>query len=202
MGVVDVGSDKRSMFRHFDSLLRDCAGPFKVEGRSLVDWTAFGHAMSNRRANYTVLAMMTVLVFAFAALEFVPVTTIVAVFVPLVVSIGLINWYWGEWTEVGDYRSGRGYIKRYSLSVSEGVERVHGTFTGRGIPFRVFDVTLGQWPGRPRATLFETTRSGLVVTLFKDGADLGSILVHVGRWSRSRKRVSRTLMRVLDEALA
>ena len=195
----DMGHAEYRMIHHFDQLLRDCKDPLDMERRSLEYWTAFGHTRWTKRDVHMVTVIFFIVTtLAFAALEFVTVATIGLILLTILFFGVMIGELGLEHVDLGEYRTGRGFIKKYHVQTSDAVERTFWTLNQARIPFKMFGVTLTRWPGKPRASVFLTERSGLRITVFKDLQDPYFTVVHVGGLNKKNRRGARAVMRILD----
>ena len=196
-GGLGKGHDQAMIF-YFDQLLRDCKGPFRIERRSLEKWAPFGMNIADPdMARILIIAFFIFLILFFASLSWGTYSPSVA----LLILVGVITYsIWdlgGEKMEVG-YRTRPGFIKMYQITTTSAVESVYQALSFGKVPFNVFGVTLTDWPDKPRATIFATERSNLLITVFKDKADPTLTVVHIGAYSKKKRRAVRTLKRVLD----
>ena len=198
MGLGTMGSTEPRMVRHFDHLLRDCSSPFGIEWRSIEEWKPFGIRVDDPdfvNAVTVVFCVSLILLFVSFGLS-----TSVPAIVFLFISLGfgyVLSTFEGERRETG-FLTGPGFIKRYHVSMTDSVERVHQGLSFSKVPFKVYDVTLKEWPDRPRASIFRTDRSDLLVTVFKDKTDPQFTIVHIGGYSKKKRRAVTTLKRLLD----
>ncbi len=187
------------MIHHFDQLLRDCKDPFEMERRSLEYWTKFGHVRRDPRIiQYLTLAFITILLIAIGAFGYLPVEYLAALIVIAFVAQALaVQMESGE-IEVGIYRTGPGWIRKYHVATADAVERTHRVLNQGRVPFKMYGVALTNWPDRPRASIFVAERSGLRVSVFKDLDDPYFTVVHIGGVDRRNRRAASTVMRLLD----
>jgi len=198
MSLGDMGSTEGQMIHHFDKLLRDCKSPFGFEGRSLEGWTPFGmHIEDPDYANAVTVVFFVSLTLLFVSFGLsTPLPAILLLSLAFISGIALFS-FKGERREEG-FSTGPGFIKKYHVSMADTVERVYQGLSFGKVPFKVFDITLTKWSDRPRATIFRTDRSDLLVTVFKDKADPYFTVAHIGGYTKKKRRAVTTLKRILD----
>lgn len=193
-----MGSTERQMIHHFDQLLRDCKSPFRIGSRSLEQWTPFGvHVDDPDVVNTVTVVFFVSIILMFASFGLDSYVPAIVFLSTMTVSGFALSKFEGETREPG-YRTGPGFIKKYHVSMADVVERVYQGLSFGKVPFKVFDVTLTEWKDRPRATIFKTDRSDILVTVFKDKADLYFTVVQISGYNKKKRRAVATLKRLLD----
>jgi len=191
---------EQAMIFHFDQLLRDYDGTFGVANPTLDTWRLLGGlSIARQMVHYVLSAVLLVylalaLYFSWRGWE---------MFTVAMVLFGGTVMHWAytlvsfKNSERGR-RTGPGLVRKYHIPLADAVERTRGMLREGKVPFTVHDVILTDRPDRPRASIFEMERSGVLLTLWKEMDDPYFTIAHLGQYTMKRERAVDTLRSMLD----